>query len=65
MSPSVSCPQVSPRVDVLLLVARPLNALFTGSHGALSEAARQLVTVETNPSLSSQIQGEWGRCQKG
>lgn len=56
-SSSVSWAQVSCScVDVLLLVSRPLKTLFTGNQGAVNEAARQRVTVGTDPVLSSQIQ---------
>lgn len=53
------CPLTTgePRVDVLLPVAGPLKALFTGIQVAVSEATRQPVTVGTDPALSSEIQG--------
>lgn len=46
-----------PRMSVLLLVSRSLKTLSTGSQGTVIEAMRQLVTVRTDPALSSHIQG--------
>lgn len=53
---SVSWPQASSEKTAVPTV-KVSETLFTGSQGAVREAARQRVTMGTDPALSRQVQG--------